>query len=106
MEKQNTKRRLKKAVKRFSDLTAREICDKIAEFVTANDNDSFIEAKLALSDRIDSMSDEEISDVEDYSIEKRKNGFREYNYAVQIMVVKYLNRVIDEYNETHTKFGS
>lgn len=105
MKKRNTKRRLKKAVKRFSDLTARKICDKIAEFVSANDNDSFIEAKLALSDRIDSMSDEKISDVEDYSIEKRKNGFQEYNYVVQIMVVKYLNRVIDEYNETHTKFG-
>lgn len=99
MEIWNINGLLDKGIKRFKGLTAQEICDKIAEFASAKDNNSFVEAKLALADRLNAMSEDEITALENYSKDKEKNGFPEYQYVVQAIAVKRLDSIINEFAE-------
>ncbi|MDE7398465.1 MAG: hypothetical protein K2N06_02960 [Oscillospiraceae bacterium] len=96
MEIWNINGLLDKGIERFKDLTEREICDKIAEFASAKDNNSFVESRLALADRLNAMSEDKITAMENYSIEKEKNGSQEYKYVVQAIAVKHLDNIIDE----------
>lgn len=96
MEIWNINGLLDKGIERFKDLTEREICDKIAEFASIKDERSFVEARLAFADRINFMREDKITALEDYAKEKEENGFLEYKYVIEEILLKRMYSIVDE----------
>lgn len=95
MEIWNINGQLDEAVNRFKDLTVWEVCDKVAEFASIRDDSSFVDAKLALADRLNSMSENEIDKIKDYAKTKISENFPEYDSIVMAVEIKRMDNLID-----------
>lgn len=85
----------------FSSLTEIELCDKVAESLFHGDINTLANAKIALMDRMDLMSEEELDGVEKYAEGMIASGFLEYQSITCVIPPKRMSKKRGESKEVY-----